>query len=280
MNNQRSLRSDIDMMICIFLIAVMAIGMMVTGHPLVNAAYLGVTLLLVLMTYFFGIVVGLAANIGFIFAQAFYMLYLALSKQAVPVVLAFWLLLPVALCFAVAGVTTRLRQLQQDNATLQEALVEHGAFDQQTNLRTTVSFLEDAAVYTETGDRFKIPVSTVTIKIRYYRDLKNMLGTQRTQALLTLTSTTIQEATRDNDITYILNAEDPTWAVLLFTDAPGANIAAARIRKLFEANLLQSADLATVDLRLIVSVVQWDAAKMAAPSDFMAAGLKELEYDV
>lgn len=281
MNNaNRSLRSDLDLMACVLLIAVMAVGMMVTGHALVNMAYLGVTLLLLLMTYFFGIVAGLGANLCFIFAQAFYMLYRHLTGASVPLVLAFWLVLPALLCAAFYGVTTRLRQMQADNAALRENMIEHGAFDSQTNLRTTVSFLEDAAVYTETSKRFAIPVATVVIKIRYFSDLHQMLGEQRVQELIDVASNTIQEATRDNDVTYILNTEDPTWAVLLFTDEAGANIAAQRIRTAFDRQLQASKTLADVDLHLKIGVVAWNADEMADVTAFMNAGLKALEYDV
>lgn len=276
----RSLRSDLNLLACLLLIAVMAVGMMLSGQVLLNAAMLGVTLLLILTTYFFGIVIGLSGNLLFIFGQGLYMLYLYMTHQPVPFVLAFWLVLAPCLCLAVYGVTERLRQVQAENASLQKSLIEHGAFDRTTHLRTTVSFLEDAAVYTETSERFKIPVATVTIKIRYFTDLRQMLGDERVAELVQLTSDAIKAATRNNDITYILNRTDPTWAVLLFTDEAGANIAANRIRTTFAQQLQQTPSLAQVDLQLKSGVVAWDRAKMKDVNGFMAAGLKELEYDV
>lgn len=280
MNDQQNLRSDLYLLAGVFLIAVMAVGMILTGHVLVNMIGLAVTLLLLLMTYFFGLVVGLGGNLVFIFAQSFYMVYLHLSGHSVPLALGLWLLLPALLCLTFDGVTKRLRQIQADNVQLRENMVEHGAFDRQTNLRTTVVYLEDAAVYVETGTRFKLPVATVIIKIRYFNDLKQMLGDARIDELITVTSETLKSATRDNDITYILNSQDPTWAVLLYSDAAGGQIAADRIRKFFENNIVNSPTLGDVDLRLKLSVVQWDPDKMQTATDMMNAGLKELEYDV
>ena len=280
MSDRQNFRSDLYLIAGVFLIAVMAVGMMLTGHVLINMIDLAVTLLLLLMTYFFGLIVGLGGNLVFIFAQSFYMVYLHLAGHTVPVVLGFWLLLPALLCLTFNGVTQRLRQIQADNVQLRENMVEHGAFDRQTNLRTTVAYLEDAAVYVETGTRFKIPVATVIIKIRYFNDLKQMLGAERIDELITVTSDTLKAATRDNDITYILNSQDPTWAVLLYSDADGAQIAADRIREFFEKQLVASKTLGDVDLRLKLSVVQWDPQKMQTATDMMNAGLKELEYDV
>ena len=280
MSDRQNFRSDLYLIAGVFLIAVMAVGMMLTGHVLINMIDLALTLLLLLMTYFFGLIVGLGGNLVFIFAQSFYMVYLHLAGHTVPVVLGFWLLLPALLCLTFNGVTQRLRQIQADNVQLRENMVEHGAFDRQTNLRTTVAYLEDAAVYVETGTRFKIPVATVIIKIRYFNDLKQMLGAERIDELITVTSDTLKAATRDNDITYILNSQDPTWAVLLYSDADGAQIAADRIREFFEKQLVASKTLGDVDLRLKLSVVQWDPQKMQTATDMMNAGLKELEYDV
>jgi GGDEF domain-containing protein len=280
MNDHQNLRSDLYLLAGVFLIAVMAVGMMLTGHILINMIGLAVTLLLLLMTYFFGLVVGLGGNLVFIFAQSFYMVYLHLSDHSVPLALGFWLLLPALLCLTFDGVTKRLRQIQADNVQLRENMVEHGAFDRQTNLRTTVVYLEDAAVYVETGTRFKLPVATVIIKIRYFNDLKQMLGDARIDELITVTSETLKSATRENDITFILNSQDPTWAVLLYSDEAGAQIAADRIREFFEKNIVNSPTLGDVDLRLKLSVVQWNPDQMKTATDMMNAGLKELEYDV
>lgn len=280
MNDHQNLRSDLYLLAGVFLIAVMAVGMMLTGHILINMIGLAVTLLLLLMTYFFGLVVGLGGNLVFIFAQSFYMVYLHLSGHGTPLALGFWLLLPALLCLTFDGVTQRLRQIQADNVQLRENMVEHGAFDRQTNLRTTVVYLEDAAVYVETGTRFNLPVATVIIKIRYFNDLKQMLGDARIDELITVTSKTLKSATRENDITYILNSQDPTWAVLLYSDEAGAQIAADRIREFFEKNIVNSPTLGDVDLRLKLSVVQWNPDKMETATDMMNAGLKELEYDV
>lgn len=277
---EHSVKSDISLLIFIFLIAVMAVGMMLTGHILVNMAFMGITLLLVVITYFLGLTIGLEANLIFIFGQAFYMVYLALSGRTVPIVLVFWLFLPVLLSIVVANLTEELRLMQLDNAKLKENLIENGAFDAETRLRTTVSFLEDAGVFTETSRRFDLPVSVVMIRIRYFSDMKAMLGDERVRELIHVASQTIRNATRDNDITYILNTTDPTWAVLVYTDEQGSKIMSDRIRAQFDTELKQSKTLAGMDLRFKIGAVSWDADAMQDATGLMNAGLKELEYDV
>ncbi|WP_196246638.1 GGDEF domain-containing protein, partial [Lacticaseibacillus zhaodongensis] len=212
--------------------------------------------------------------------QALYMLYQNMTGGNVQLELAYWLLIPVLLNLAFYAMTTEMRVLQADNDELREAMVEHGAFDQETKLRTTVSFLEDAGVFIETNKRFNIPVSVVVIRIRYFSDLQNMLGTTRIKELVKLASDSINHATRDNDISYILNTDNPTWAVLLYADVAGANVAAQRIRDEFQTELNKNQSLRDVDLQLRVGVTGWDLDKLDGPNAFMEAGIKELEYDV
>ncbi|WP_390404797.1 diguanylate cyclase domain-containing protein [Lacticaseibacillus jixiensis] len=277
-----SMKADLYLMSCVFLAAVIAVGMMLTGahYTLLNTAYLGITVFLLLMTYFFGLTVGIGVNMVFIFAQALVMIYLKLTGGQVALVMAMWLIAPSALNLAFYAMTMQLREMQAENARLSEQMVEHGAFDQSTNLRTTVAFLEDAGVFIETSRRFKIPVSVVMIRIRYFHDLRTMLGEQRIQELVSLVSQTVQAATRDNDITYWLNDEDPTWGVLVYADAAGANIAADRIKRRFEESLQATAALASVDLTLKIGVHTWQADAPEDANAFMASGIKELEYDV
>lgn len=282
MDKNASLMTDLYMMLCVLLIAALSMGMMLTGHDfaVINTIYLGVTLLVVLMAYFLGLVAGMGGAMVFMFCQALYMIYRYTTGGDVPLAMIFWLVLPPAIMLSLYALTIRIRVLQQDNAQMREALVEHGAFDEQTNLRTTVAFLEDAGVFVETNRRFDIPVTAVVVRIRYYNDLKSMLSEVRMRELVHVASLAIDHATRDNDITYLIGKEPPTWAVLLYSDEAGAQIAANRVRDAFGRELAQSDELKDVDLSFVIGVKQWDADNLAGPTELMAGAIKELEYDV
>lgn len=163
---------------------------------------------------------------------------------------------------------------------MRTALIEQGAFDEETNLRTTVAYVEDAGVFVETHRRFDLPVTTVIIKIRYFDDLKHMMSPDQLQELLHLASKTIQEGTRNNDITYLLDVDDPTWAVFLFSDAAGANIAANRLKEGFNKRLLKNTLLADLAIYMIAGVAQWNSDSMTTPYDLIEAGVRETQYDV
>ncbi|ANZ64188.1 diguanylate cyclase [Secundilactobacillus paracollinoides] len=258
-----------------------AILMALSGHLIFNTIYLFCTVVLLLMTYFWGLITGLVANLLFIAVQVVIVLYQYLQQtQDIPWPLLFWMVQPILLSVILYFLTVNQTYLQQQNRDLQTALVERGAFDTQTNLRTRVAYQEDAQVFIETNRRFNLPVATLVIKIRYYNDLRRMMSSDQLTELLQLASATIKKITRENDITYLLDRDDPTWAILIYADTDGARVATGRIKDGFDKTVQQNPDLANLALTLVVGVATWDPETMKTPSDFMNAGLRETEYDV
>lgn len=276
-----SLLQDVGLLLFISLFSATAVLMALSGSILLNVIYLFCTILLLMITYFFDILPSLIANIVFIGIQAVIMIYQYVSQTArIPWKLSFWMIMPILLSLTLYMMTKNLVAIQKSNGELRTALIERGAFDEQTNLRTTVAYIEDIAVFAETNRRFDIPVTTAIIKIRYFNDLKRMMSQNQMQLLLKLTTDSIKEKTRTNDITYLLNNEDPTWAILLYTDAKGAGIATSRIKDGFEKNVKANDSLSTMAISMIVGIASWDSSTMKTPYDLMNAGIHETQYDV
>ncbi|KJW13075.1 hypothetical protein [Levilactobacillus spicheri] len=282
-STRESWLTDLYLIFFLFWVSALAFGMAATrtDYLLINTLFLGITVCLILFTYFWGLITGLLINLAFIFAQVVIVLYATQVDQAVvPWVLAYWLFVPLLLSLSFYGATDHTRKLQAQNARLQSDLVERGAFDEDTNLRTMVSYIEDTAVFTETNRRFDLPVTTMIVRIRYFQEMRSMVSDAQLRELLKLVSQTIKQAMRTNDITYLIDRSNPTWSVLLFTDADGASIAAGRIKTNFTKALAGNDVLANLDVRLVVGVASWDPDKMKTPYDLMNAGIKETEYDV
>lgn len=240
-----------------------------------------VLLALLMMTYFFGLLPSLIANITFISIQALVMVYQYLNKTtAIPWQLSFWMIMPICLSLTIYFSTKNQIELQKSNSELRTAMIEQGAFDEQTHLRTMVAYIEDVAVFTETNKRFQLPVTTAIIKIRYYNDLKRMMSPGQLQELLKLVTETIKDMTRTNDITYLLNNEDPTWAILLFTDSQGTTIATNRIKNDFEKRLKNNVVLSNLAVSMVIGIASWNGESMNNPYDLMNAGIRETQYDV
>lgn len=280
-SQKTALQADIYLLLFLGLLTLTAILMTASGHLLLNTIYMGLTVASILITYFWGIIPGLIENGLFIFAQGLVMIYLNMTQGPhIPLTLTFWLIVPLGLSFFVYQMTVKQQQLQRQNQQLRSSLIEQGAFDVQTKLRTMVAMVQDARVFIETNRRFKLPVTVGIIRIRYYDQLKSMMSDQQISVLLELTSNVMTATTRENDITYYLNEQVPTWGVLLFADEAGAQIALNRIRDAFNQKLKASAELGSLNISLISGAAQWDDSEMHDPYDLIDSAIKETEYDV
>ena len=278
---RNSAYTDIGLLALLTLATATAILMILSGHIFLNVIYLFCAAFVLMLTYFFGLMTSLITNIVFIAAQAVIMIYEYVNNlSTIPWQLSFWMLMPLLMSLALYFTTRNQVELQKTNSELRNSIIQQGAFDEDTHLRTTVAYVEDVAVFTETNKRFDLPVSTAIIKIRYYDNLKRMMTAEQIEDLLKLTTDTIKASTRVNDITYLLNNEDPTWAILLFSDAAGTGIAANRVKTSFEKRLKESTSLSNIAISMAIGISSWDSEKMDTPYDLMNAGIRETQYDV
>lgn len=280
-NSKEHLYGDVGLLAFLLMLAIAAVLMVLSQNIVVNIVYLIITVGILIITYFMGIIPSLLANMVFIAFQTVVMLYeyFGLNRE-VQWTLIFWLVIPMLASVALYSMTRSQIALQKANNELYAELVEKGAFDQQTNLRTTVAYVEDAGVFIETSRRFDIPVITLIIKIRYFNDLRRMMSERQLQLLLKVTSEVIKGSTRGNDITYLLDNNDPTWAVLLYSNAAGGRIVAQRTKDIFEKSIKKSPELADLAISMVIGVSEWDAEEMDNPYDLMNDGIKETQYDV
>ena len=280
-NSKEHLYGDVGLLAFLLMLAIAAGLMVLSQNIVVNIVYLIITVGILIITYFMGIIPSLLANMVFIAFQTVVMLYeyFGLNRE-VQWTLIFWLVIPMLASVALYSMTRSQIALQKANNELYAELVEKGAFDQQTNLRTTVAYVEDAGVFIETSRRFDIPVTNLIIKIRYFNDLRRMMSERQLQLLLKVTSEVIKGSTRGNDITYLLDNNDPTWAVLLYSNAAGGRIVAQRTKDIFEKSIKKSPELADLAISMVIGVSEWDAEEMDNPYDLMNDGIKETQYDV
>lgn len=280
-NSKEHLYGDVGLLAFLLMLAITAVLMVLSQNIVVNIVYLIITVGILIITYFMGIIPSLLANMVFIAFQTVVMLYeyFGLNRE-VQWTLIFWLVIPMLASVALYSMARSQIALQKANNELYAELVEKGAFDQQTNLRTTVAYVEDSGVFIETSRRFDIPVTTLIIKIRYFNDLRRMMSERQLQLLLKVTSEVIKGSTRGNDITYLLDNNDPTWAVLLYSNAAGGRIVAQRTKDIFEKSIKKSPELADLAISMVIGVSEWDAEEMDNPYDLMNDGIKETQYDV
>ncbi|GAX05290.1 diguanylate cyclase [Secundilactobacillus pentosiphilus] len=275
-----SLLADIGLVMFLTFVSFLALLVGLSSNLTWNMIYLAVTVVVMTVTYFYGLIPGMLSNLLFVFGQMILALYINVYlKQNVPLKMAFWLILPGLLSGALAMMMSQQQRLQSDNHKLRRQLIEQGVVDIETNLRSLVAFTTDAQVYIENHRRFGLPVTMVTFKVRYYREIRRLLSDAQNQSLLRTISNVLAVVAADNQLAYFWGSKDPTWGMIGHLDQKQAQRLVEQLQQHFTKAIDSHQELHRFDISLTAGIACWDAT-MNSPYDLMRQGMRELEYDV
>ncbi|WP_214628286.1 diguanylate cyclase domain-containing protein [Paenibacillus agaridevorans] len=257
----------------------------VSGDPdqyLVNILLLNAAFMIGILTYFTSVTTGLVLNIVFLLAYGTYTLYRTMAiGDTLSASSYFWLLLTPLFTGAIWMMTSGMLRLQAEAQSLKEINGRLATMDRHTNLRNSLLFQKDATVFMALSVRYGIPLTLVVMQIRYWRDVRRMIGeSDITEALIQL-SELGETSIRSNDSLYMLDEENATWGLLLFTDGDGARIVANRIKaNLEQFNKREGDGGFRVEFQLRIGEYQYDAETIGSPLELIDMARKQLEYDV
>ncbi|WP_028596524.1 diguanylate cyclase domain-containing protein [Paenibacillus assamensis] len=281
--NQGSLLSDGAFLLWIVMTFVSII--FIAGDPnryILNIILLNVALLVAIVTYFTSLTIGLILNVLFIFGYGTFTLYETIMQGSV---LEghhyFWLIMTPVFTIVAWMITFSNQQMQAENAQLLKKNQSLATMDENTDLKNSRSFQKDATIFMALSKRYQIELTLLVVKVRYWDELKQMVSREQMSELIYDLSKLSETSIRMNDSLYMLNSDDPTWGLLLFTDREGANIVINRIKdKVASFNAHESTGKYKIDLDLIIGAIEYDAETVTTPLDFIAQARKQLEYDV
>lgn len=281
--NRSSLVSDLGFLaflVLVFICIVFVAG--VPDHYIQNIIVLCVAFLLALVTYFTTVTAGLVLNLAFIFGYGFFVLYQTVSQgETIGVNTYFWLIMTPLLTVVLWIFTWSSRELQAENELLKKKTANLAAVDENTDLRNSISFQKDATLFTGISTRYKIPLTLLVIKVKYWNEIRRLIPEEQLSEAIYDVSQLSQSSIRTNDALYLLDKEDATWGLLLFTDRDGSKIVVERIKdKLQELNDTEFSRKYKVNLGLKIGAVQYEAETIENPLDFIVQAKKQLEYDV
>lgn len=251
-------------------------------HSMTNVIMLAVAFFIAVITFFSSVTAGLIINVVFIFAYGSMVLYQTVAQAGVIEGRTyFWLLMTPLFTLSMWLYSWSARQLQEENTALREQTAKLATLDENTDLKNSLAFQKDAAVFTGISVRYNIPLTLLVIKVKYWREIRRFIPPdQLTEAILDI-SRISQSSIRTNDILYLLDKEEATWGLLLFTEKEGAKVVMERIRqKLYEFNTEEFTDKYKVKLILKIGAVEYNSETIPSPLDFMEQAVKQLEYDV
>ncbi|OBR64744.1 diguanylate cyclase [Paenibacillus oryzae] len=283
MRNQSSIISDSGFLLLIVLSFISIV--FTAGDPnqyLQNIIFLNVAFLIAVITYFTNVTAGLILNLLFIFGFGTYTLYESLVVGGtINSANYFWLLMTPLFTVVTWMFSYASRRLQSENEQLRKTNDRHATMDEKTNLRNSRSFQNDASIFMALSTRYQIPLTLLVINVKYWDELRRMISEDEMNDAILELSKVGQTSIRTNDALYMLNSENPTWGMLLFTDRPGANIVIDRLRqKVKEMNTAEFSARYKVELSLKIGAVQYEQESLTTPLEFIVKARKELEYDV
>ncbi|EPV8446581.1 diguanylate cyclase domain-containing protein [Listeria monocytogenes] len=266
------------------LLCFITIGLMINtpDEYLRNIILLNITFLLVIITYFTNLTLGLILNVLYIFIYATYIIYEIVANQiAYGFGSYFWLIITPLFTVASAMFTRNTSRLQEENTKIKQQNLYLGTIDQETLLKNIVSFQNDERIFSSISRRYDLPLSLMVIKVRHWRELKRFQSEEEMRLALQDISAILETCIRTSDVLYLLDKDDATWGLLLLTDEPGGKLVADRIKsRIAEANTEEFAAKYRVKLELRIGTSQFDSEKVKTPLDFIDLATKELEYDV
>lgn len=234
----------------------------------------------VMITYIGGMVVGLILCSIIIFIYASYIFYMNLVKGfEIQYVSYLWMISIPLLSFTMGKLSSNISQLQKLNLKLIETQRNLITIDQETGLGNIKLFYMNLEKEISKAKRHNTPCTLMMIKLPYYKEIRSIIGKNKSDKLIKDISDIIISSTRNEDDRYTL--ENDTLAIIMpVTDAQGASIVKNRIKdRITELNLDLRSQKEYVNVDVKISIVEYrDDIKNSM--EFKLLAEEEIQYDV
>lgn len=264
----------------LFLVVTLSTFISNSNLSILDFIMLCATFFMVMITYIGGLVVGLILCSIIIFIYASYIFYMNLVKGSeIQYISYLWMLSIPLLSFTIGRLGNYISQLQKLNIKLIQNQQNLIAIDQDTGLGNIKLFYMNLDKEISKAKRHNSPCTLMMIKLPYYKEIKNIIGENKTEKLMRDVSDIILNSTRNEDDSYTL--ENDTLAIIMpVTDLQGASIVKNRIKdRITKLNLdLRSKkDYVNVDVK--ISIVEYKN-EIKSSMEFKLLAEEELQYDV
>lgn len=254
-------------------------------HYVQNLVMLNVTFLVILITYFSNITLGLVTNGVVIFFYISYTIFLVLvNGEPLTASSYFWIVLLPLYTYVVSLMTSRNQALQNRVNELEDENVSLSTVDPDTGLRNFRTLVSDAKIFIGMSKRGQIELSLMMIKFRHYKEIKRILGEERLPLFIRQMTEDLHRSLRAEDTLYLIEKEDITFGLFLITDTAGTRIVEKRIRDHMKTEEFYTITAPyEVEIDLKIGVFHCDNCKngeMVSPLEFIEKARKEMEYDV
>lgn len=248
----------------------------------INIVILSIVAMVMILTYFTSLAVGLSASIIIIFVGIATMLYLGLEKgYPIPTLLYFWCAMLPALTVCIGYISKNSIKLLKTVNELEQNIADLVTIDELTGLKNQKQFISDTDAYMSIAKRYKLKLALMVAELRYQDDVERIVGRQNMDDIVIHVSNALSQSVRNEDLAYIVDTQRFCFAVLMITnDYDGIKVAVDRTRKrVSDINMNDVARFSNVDLNMRIGYATLEQDYSSA-LDFLNAAKHELEYDV
>ena len=264
----------------IFIVVTLSTFIQNSNLAILDFIMLCVTFFTVMITYIGGIVIGLILCSIIIFIYASYIFYMNLVKGVeIQYISYIWMISIPLLSFTIGKLGNYISQLQNANIRLIENHKSLVTIDKDTGLGNIKLFYMNLDKEISKAKRHNTPCTLMMVKLPYYKEIKKIIGENKTSKLMKEISDIILSSTRNEDDSYTL--ENDTLAIVMpVTDLQGALIVKNRIKeRIVDLNLDLKSEKNYANVDVKISIVEYrDEIKNSM--EFKLIAEEELQYDV
>ena len=234
----------------------------------------------VVVSYFSSIIISVISCFVFVFGYGSYILYLAIfAQQTINPISFFWIIAIPVFCIVTSFYRNYLLEVQEKITSLNDSVELLSGFDEDTNLLNERMFYYQLKRYMAMSNRGYINVSVMVVKLKYYNDIKKLVGKQSMSNIMNGIGTIITEVTRLEDIQFVVD-ENGIFSLIVICDLDGATIIKNRIKeKVKKMELVGRLKIYNLDLEMKIGIAQCNK-DVESEIELKKLADDNMEYDV
>ncbi len=248
-------------------------------NMIMNAVAMTLVFIIVIITYFSSITVGLVINIVVIFAYATYLIVGVITQgQTVDLNSYFFMVISPALTISTGMAFRRNTHLETQNTELKKQLTLTEV-DLETGLHTMRALERDLTAYRSIAERSGLKILIIVWVYRYPVELRRMLGYRAFRAVSLKMTEEAKKSFRKSDRLYLLS--ENRWAALTLSDEPDEKAILERLREGFDNKYYAGENTPRIDLKFGMATDERDKeGKYISVETLIERAEMAMEFDV
>ncbi|QZY53796.1 diguanylate cyclase domain-containing protein [Crassaminicella profunda] len=242
----------------------------------------GITFLIVVISFYTNVVIGLLMSLGAVFIYGSFLLYEAIEGNSGQVYFLedyLWLMVFPIFSATAGKLGEYINELQKMQNKLQKEIIDLITIDEDTKLNNKKSFYVDLEEEMSRAKRHQFHLTIMMIKIQYYDELLSIYGKSQVNEILRIMGDKIELATRLEDKRYRIERE--MFAIIMpNTKLKEAENVKCRMREGIEQiTLRKEKKREKLNFHFKIGLLEYDQ-KLEDPFVFKELAEKEIEYDI